>query len=141
MKMKIMMFIGSVAIAITITGSKWMEVAADPDAAALLVPEQLGIALQSPLAAQDPYHQVLGVTSDQEIYDALYDGRTLADIAAEHGQDPARVADLQAAELTRQLESRLASGSITPEVYEAQKAEVAEIITRSVYGAGAGSTA
>lgn len=137
MKMKIMMFIGSVAIAITITGSKWIEVAASPETAVLPAPEQLGIALQSPQTSVDPYLHVLGVGSDEELYDALYDGRTLAEIAAEHGRDPQRVVSLQVAELSKQLEARLAGGSISAEVFEAQKAELAEIITRSVYGAEA----
>ncbi|WP_438447281.1 hypothetical protein [Gorillibacterium sp. sgz5001074] len=138
MKMRIMLFIGSVAIAITITGSKWAEASVVPPAPALPAPESPGIALQSPQAVQDPYHAALGVTSDQDIYDALYDGQTLAGLATERGQDPERIVRLQVAELTAQLEDRLAGGSITPAIFAAQKAELADIVSRSVYGTAAG---
>jgi len=78
--------------------------------------------------------EALGASSDEEVYDALYIGKSLADIAEENGADVQNVIDLQVAELTEQLDKRLASGSIPPDVYEAQKLEVADIITRSVYG-------
>ncbi|MNH41633.1 hypothetical protein D3C79_1031690 [compost metagenome] len=66
------------------------------------------------------------------MYEALYDGKSLKDIAAENGGNINSVINLQVAQLTQQLDSRLASGSITREQYTAQKAEVRELVTQSV---------
>lgn len=85
-------------------------------------------------AAQDQLKQALADASDEEIYDALYNGKSLADIAASNDADVQNVIDLQVAELTEQLDMRLASGSLSPDAYEAYISEVSEIITQSVYG-------
>ncbi|MBD2864584.1 hypothetical protein [Paenibacillus oceani] len=77
---------------------------------------------------------VLGGLSDEEIHDALYNGRTLADLAEEQRVDVEDVIDLQVAELSQQLTSRLTSGSITAEQYETHQAELREMITKSVHG-------
>jgi len=77
---------------------------------------------------------VLGGLSEEEIHDALYNGRTLADLAEEQRVDVEDVIDLQVAELSEQLTSRLTSGSITTEQYETHQAELREMITRSVHG-------
>lgn len=86
------------------------------------------------MTVQDDLHRVLGVSSDEEIYDALYNGKSLADIAMEHNMDVQNVIDLQTAQLSEQMDLRLASGSLTPEQYESQKSELRDIITNSVYG-------
>lgn len=158
MRMKIMMFIGTVAIAITITGSKWVEGGADSDATGIiggghsagaavaavlgagsvtdadLLPELAG-SNGNASAAADPYRELLGVQSDRELYDAVYEGRTLADLAEANGRSAEEVVRLQVAELAVQLADRLAAGSISRETYEAQLAELPEIVERSVYGA------
>ncbi|MEF3312662.1 hypothetical protein PV433_27605 [Paenibacillus sp. GYB004] len=77
---------------------------------------------------------VLGGLSDEEIHDALYNGRTLADLAEEQRVDVEDVIDLQVAELSQQLTSRLTSGSITAEQFETHQAELREMITKSVHG-------
>lgn len=86
-----------------------------------------------PEAGTDLQH-VLGGLSDEDIHDALYNGRTLADLAQEQNVDVQQVIDLQVAELSQQLESRLTSGSITFEQYESHQAELREMITKSVHG-------
>ncbi|GFZ81495.1 hypothetical protein GCM10008018_29040 [Paenibacillus marchantiophytorum] len=77
--------------------------------------------------------QVLGVSSDDDIYKAQYNGQSLADIAAANQVDVQKVIELQLAELTELLKERLSSGSITPAQYQAQRDELPEIIVRSVY--------
>jgi hypothetical protein len=83
---------------------------------------------------QDPLQQALGLSSGDDIYEALSSGQSLADIANANDADIQNVIDLQTAEMTEQLDQRLASGSISNDVYEAQKAELTSIITNSVYG-------
>ncbi|MGG1518624.1 hypothetical protein ABE504_24605 [Paenibacillus oryzisoli] len=67
------------------------------------------------------------------MYKAQWDGYSLADIAKANHVDVQKVIELQLAELAAQLEARFSSGSITPEQYAAQRAELPEIICRSVY--------
>jgi hypothetical protein len=83
---------------------------------------------------QDELLYNLGLSNDNELKDALYDGKTLADIAAANHGDLESIIDLQVAQLTEQLMDRLASGSLTWEQYKAQKLELRDIVTRSAYG-------
>lgn len=77
--------------------------------------------------------QVLGLNSDEELYESLYTGSSLADIA-ENNQVPLKhIIDLQVAELTKQLDIRLANGSITPVTYMLQKSELPDIVTESIH--------
>jgi hypothetical protein len=77
--------------------------------------------------------QVLGLSSDVELYESLYKGSSLADIA-ENNQVPLQnIIDLQVSELTEQLDSRLANGSISPVTYLLQKSELPDIITKSIH--------
>lgn len=89
---------------------------------------------QQDAAVRDPLLHALGAASDEEVYYSLYDGKSLADIAAANNADVQNVIDLQIAELTEQLDARLANGSLSREAYLAHKSEVADIIERSVYG-------
>jgi len=82
----------------------------------------------------DPWLGMLGAESEDEVYDALYEGRSLAEIAQANGTDIEPVIDHQIYELSRQLNERLAAGSITPETYLAQLLELEDIVTRSAHG-------
>lgn len=74
----------------------------------------------------------MGQSSDEELYDALYDGKSLHAIAEENGGNIHKVINLQVKQLTQQLDARLASGSLTQQQYTAQKAELREIVSQSV---------
>jgi hypothetical protein len=76
--------------------------------------------------------KALNQSTDDDLYDALYDGKSLQDIASEQNTDIEDVINLQVTQLTEQLDSRLASGSITAEQYAAHKAELRDIVTESV---------
>lgn len=76
--------------------------------------------------------KALNQSTDDDLYDALYDGKSLQDIAIEQNTDIEDVINLQVTQLTEQLDSRLASGSITAEQYTAHKAELRDIVTESV---------
>lgn len=71
-------------------------------------------------------------SSDEELYDELYEGKSLQAIAEENGGNITQVINLQVKQLTQQLEARLASGSITQQQFTAQKAELREIVAQSV---------
>jgi hypothetical protein len=84
--------------------------------------------------ATGDFLQSLGASSEEEVYDALYNGKSLADIAKSNHKDVQPLIDLQVTELTAQLDQRLAAGSLSPEDYQAQKAELPDLISKSVYG-------
>ncbi|MFC5704296.1 hypothetical protein ACFPVX_23650 [Cohnella faecalis] len=86
---------------------------------------------------QDHLLHLLGATED-ELYDALYNEKSLAELAASKQVEVSQIIELQVAEMTEQLEARLSSGSLSPAAYEAQKSELTEIITNSVYGGSQG---
>jgi hypothetical protein len=76
--------------------------------------------------------EALNQPTDKDLYEALYDGKSLQDIASEQDKDIENVINLQVAQLSQQLDSRLATGSITTEQYVAHKAELRDIVTESV---------
>jgi hypothetical protein len=117
--------IGTMVVAMTLGGSTWSN-----KVSASSITETHSAAA----AVKDDLSQILKVSSDEEIYNAIYDGKSLADIANHNQVDVNNVVDLQVAQLTEQLDLRLASGSLTLQQYEEQKSELRDIITRSTYG-------
>ncbi|MCR8643473.1 hypothetical protein NV379_12500 [Paenibacillus sp. N1-5-1-14] len=132
---KQIIMVGTMAFAITIGFTLLKE---DPEVqAASTATTQERITISSYTSTQDTpasFEQAIGTSSDEEVFDALYNGKSLADIATDHQQDAQGVIDLQVAQMTEQLSDRLASGSITPSMYYAQLAELPSIISESVYG-------
>ena len=82
---------------------------------------------------KDDVTQILGLESDEELYESLYTGSSLADIADNNQVPLQHIIDLQVAELTQQLDTRLTEGSITPVRYLLQKSELPDIITKSIH--------
>jgi hypothetical protein len=115
--------ISTMALTLSMGGTIWM----DPLRANPIANKQNTVPIKEDLL------QVLGLSSEEDIYIAQYNGLSLADIAEANQVDVQKVIELQLAELTEQLNLRLSSGSITPEQYEAQRAELPEIIIKSVY--------
>jgi len=74
----------------------------------------------------------LGAQSEQAVYDLMYEGLSLREIAGLGGGSEDELAALQIRELEQQLEQRLADGQITKEAYIAYKAELPEIISASL---------
>lgn len=139
MSPKRMIMISTMAFAIALSTTLWSE---DTSASTYIPSDQSnnynkqnknkGQAIYS--VDQDPLQQILGLSSEEDIYESLSNGQSLADIANANNADIQQVIELQTAEMTEQLDQRLASGSISQDVYEAQKAELTSIITSSVYG-------
>lgn len=130
MKTQRIILTGALAMAVTIGAGLWAgEAPASP------VSQQVQPSDKQKPAAEDPFHAALGVASDEEVYEALYDGQTLARIASEHDGDVDRLIDLQVAQLTEQLETRFKAGWIQEEQYRLQKEELRGLVEKSVYGA------
>ncbi|WP_136605300.1 hypothetical protein [Paenibacillus dokdonensis] len=84
------------------------------------------------VAEKDDLLEALNQSSDEELYESLYAGKSLNDIAAGQGGDIADVINLQMTQLTQQLDDRLRSGSISAEQYAAHKEELRDVVEQSV---------
>ncbi|OAB42318.1 hypothetical protein [Paenibacillus glacialis] len=123
--MKKIIIVGSMVIAITASGVSWnSHVSASP----------LTLDLNTTVPVKKDLLHVLKLSSNEELYNALYDGSTLADLAKDNDVDVQKVINLQVSELTSHIDQRYASGSLTLQQYEEQKSEVRDLITQSVYG-------
>lgn len=131
MNPKRILIVGTMALTITIGGGIWSK---ETNASVPLSPPENSDSRNVHIAAKDEFLQALGATSDEEIYDSLLQGKSLADIADANHESVQNIIHLQIAELTKLLDKRLADGTLPPEVHQAQKAELADIITKSVYG-------
>jgi hypothetical protein len=136
MKAKRMILLGTMAAALSIGGSfTGGKTSAQSAAPSLMAGGGTPVTTPAPRNnKKDEFRDILGISSDKEIYYALYEGQSLADIAAERNRDVGSLIDLQIREMDGQLDARLAAGSLTAAQYEAQKAELPELILRSIYG-------
>ncbi|MEK3796500.1 hypothetical protein MKX42_32665 [Paenibacillus sp. FSL R7-0204] len=126
MNIKRVMIVGTMIVAMSFGGTAWGK----PALHTLPVAKWS----TSDVADTDELLDALNLnpTSDEELYDALYEGKSLRNIAEENGGNVTQVINLQVKQLTQQLEARLASGSITPQQFNEQKAELREIVAQSV---------
>ncbi|GEM_PF-6569857 len=83
-------------------------------------------------SGQDAFLHALGTASEQDVYDLMYEGLSLREIAAMSGGSEDELIALQVRELEQQLEQRLADGQITREAYIAYKAELPEVVAASL---------
>jgi hypothetical protein len=135
MSPKRILLVGTMALTISIGGGIWDEEAKAAGTTLNPYDNHDTCNLKSAAAAaKDPFLHLLGVSKDEEVHEALYNGQSLADLAAAHDASIDRVIEQQVSELTAQLDERLAKGMIPLEQYEAQKAELVDIVTRSAYG-------
>ncbi|MNB98708.1 hypothetical protein D3C75_459650 [compost metagenome] len=125
MNIKRVMIVGTMIVAMSFGGTSWGRTAA-------LASPVAKWSTSTPVADKDALLDALNQSSDEELYESLYEGKSLKDIAAENGGSVDSVINLQVAQLTEQLDLRLANGSITAEQYIAQTAELRELVTESV---------
>ncbi|ASA25235.1 hypothetical protein [Paenibacillus donghaensis] len=123
MNIKRVMVVGTMIVAISFGGINWNKTTVN----AMPVAKWSSTGV----ADKDELLDALNQESEEELYAALYDGKSLKEIAAAKNGDLERVINLQIAELTRQLDQRLASGSISSLQYSAQRAELKELVTES----------
>ena len=79
-------------------------------------------------------NSLLGVSSEQEVADALLAGQSLAELAEANGQPPQQVVELQVKQMQVQLLQRVNEGTLTQEAYELQLQELPDLLASSVYG-------
>ncbi len=127
-KLKKVVILGTMALVITINPSMSSFVTSLTYAAPPSKQSSLSNKAERP---EDELNRVLGASSDREVYDALLEGQSLADIAESRGQDANQVVQLQIAQLQEQLQKRLDEGSITREIYELQLQELPELVAES----------
>ncbi|CAH1217240.1 hypothetical protein PAECIP111893_04240 [Paenibacillus plantiphilus] len=132
MNPKQIIIVGTIAIVITLSGGIWTDKANAKPKNTEAPTQRINIEVQDALL------HLLGVSSNEEMQEALYNGKSLADITKDNNGDIRRVIALQLTEMTEQLDQRLTQGSITLDQYRAQRSELAEIVTRSVYGLPSG---
>jgi hypothetical protein len=130
--------IGTIVIMITLNGGPGRDGIRTADAASIAFFDTSSQADSEDAAElakiSDPLAQAIGEEADSVIYDALLQGKTLAEVAYDHGADVDSLINNQVAQLTVQLNERLAAGSISEEVYAAQRGELYDIVARSVHG-------
>lgn len=131
LKLKKVVIIGTMAFVITINPSLSGFLTSLAFAAN---PSRLSSLSNTAELPQDELAELLGMSSDKEVYDALLEGQSLADIAETHGQDADSVVQLQMEQLQEQLLQRRSQGYLTQEAYEQQLRELPDIIADSVHG-------
>ncbi|WP_127587318.1 hypothetical protein [Paenibacillus koleovorans] len=128
--------IGTIAIAITLGSGLFGK---ETDADIVLFPSEPAAAgstaeAPSPEAETEAFLETLGAPDEQSVYDALYEGISLAELAERNDKPIEPLLQLQIEQLKAQLDNRLSAGSITPRIYQAQLAELPEIVRLSAYG-------
>lgn len=125
MNIKRVMIVGTMVVAMSFGGINWNKTTANASPVAKW--STTGV------ADKDELLEGLKQVSDEELYEALYDGKSLHDIAADNDGNIGSVINLQISQLTKQLDLRLAKGNITAQQYTAHKAELREIVTQSTF--------
>lgn len=130
---KRLLIIGTVAFFVSLFSAPWSHnVMASP---MIQLPVLTVNTLSEPDKDKDKLLSKLGLLSEEELRVALYNGKSLAQLATASDTDPEQIVNLQVAELTEQLQARLDNGSISYEQYRDHLAELRDVVTRSVYGA------
>ena len=123
--------IGTLALGITLgSGLSGSKVEAEAEAIYSETPPSSSDDVSS--SRSSAFLHALGVSSEQQVYDLMYEGLSLRDIARLSGGNETQLLTMQIDELDQQLKERLADGQITEEAYIAYKAELPEIIASSL---------
>lgn len=125
MNIKRVMIVGTMVVAMSFGGTSWGKISVSANPVAKWS--------SASVADNDELLAALNQSSDEELYEQMYDGKSLHDIAEESNGSIENVIDLQVEQLSQQLYLRWASGSISDEQYAEHLAEIREIITQSVH--------
>jgi hypothetical protein len=130
-----MMVIGTIAFAITINSGIWSSNQASANLSVSIDELDADRMLNTNHSdLEEELHQVLGLESEQELHDAIYNHQSLAMVAEIQHVDVQKIIDLQTSQLMGQMDERLAKGHLTLREYGALTSEIPEIIRKSVYG-------
>nr|WP_154896012.1 SHOCT domain-containing protein [Paenibacillus xylanexedens] len=127
MNIKRVMFVGTMIVTMSFAGTAWSKSAISP----IPLTEWSIVSINTKDDNKDELLTALNHSSEEDLYQDLYAGKSLQTIADENDGDFSQVVALQVNQLRQQLDDRLASGSITQEQYEAQHAEIEQIVLES----------
>ncbi|MNW52340.1 hypothetical protein D3C74_298560 [compost metagenome] len=132
MNIKQVVIVGTMAFAITLTPS--ISGHFNSGAASACPFKQSNLNNNAaPESENDDFYDALGVSDDESIYEALFQGHSLADIAEAHQQDVDQIIELQVGQLEEQLTLRFSQGDLSPEAYAEQIKELPNMIKESVH--------
>ncbi|MEF2966419.1 hypothetical protein V3851_11315 [Paenibacillus sp. M1] len=129
---KRIVIVGTMACVITVIPGISGHISATVYAAAA-APTGLSSLDKTKPSDSDRLTETLGLNSDKELYDALLDGQSLAEIAAAHHKEVDPAIAMQTEQLQQQLTRRYADGQLSEAAYRQQMAEAAEIISASAH--------
>ncbi|MFS0869947.1 hypothetical protein [Paenibacillus xylanilyticus] len=127
MNMKRVMFVGTMIVTMSFAGTAWSKSAISP----IPLTEWSIVSINTKDESKDELMNALNQSSEENLYQDLYAGKSLQTIAEENDGDFSQVVALQVNQLSQQLDDRLASGSISEEQYMAQLAELEELVLES----------
>ncbi|MGF9698313.1 hypothetical protein [Paenibacillus sp. MABNR03] len=127
MNMKRVMFVGTMIVTMSFAGTAWSKSAISP----IPLTEWSIVSINTKDESKDELMNALNQSSEENLYQDLYAGKSLQTIAEENDGDFNQVVALQVNQLRQQLDDRLASRSISEEQYMAQLAELEELVLES----------
>ncbi|WP_145409414.1 hypothetical protein [Paenibacillus xylanexedens] len=130
MNMKRVIIVGTMIVTMSFAGTAWSKSAITPIPLAKWSIISMNATDQSE-QNEDALLHALNQTTDAEFVQDLYAGKSLRMIAEENDGDIDAVIALQVTQLSKQLDERLANGSISLEQYTAQQSELISLVTES----------
>ncbi|MDT9718975.1 hypothetical protein QVE09_08675 [Paenibacillus sp. ClWae2A] len=127
MNMKRVIIIGTMIVTMSFAGTAWGQSAISPIPTA----KWSIVDLDTREGSSDELLSALNQPSEADLYQELYNGKSLRTITEENNGDLDEVIAIQVRQLREQLDERLASGSISSEQHAAQQAELEELVTQS----------
>ncbi|MCM3173392.1 hypothetical protein [Paenibacillus sp. MER 99-2] len=130
MNMKRVIIVGTMIVTMSFAGTAWSKSAITPIPLAKWSIISMNATDQSE-QNEDALLHALNQTTDAEFVRDLYAGKSLRMIAEQNDGDIDAVIALQVTQLSKQLDERLANGSISLEQYTAQQSELISLVTES----------
>ncbi|WP_339241134.1 hypothetical protein MKX40_09860 [Paenibacillus sp. FSL R5-0517] len=127
MNMKRVIIIGTMFVTMSFAGTAWGQSAISPIPTA----KWSIVDLDPGEGSSDELLSALNQSSEEDLYQKLYNGKSLRTITEENRGNWDEVIAIQVRQLREQLDERLASGSISSKQHAAQQAELEALVTQS----------
>lgn len=130
MNIKQVIIVGTMAFFVTLSpGLSGYSVSA---AVALNPPKLTDLSNDAKETEVDPVIEALGFAEEDDMYEELLEGHSLADIAESNHKDVNHIIELQVSQLREQVTIRYLQGNLTKEQYKQQLDEIPSIVEDSV---------
>ncbi|WP_342572497.1 hypothetical protein MKY85_09975 [Paenibacillus sp. FSL R5-0749] len=127
MNMKRVIIIGTMFVTMSFAGTAWGQSAVSPIPTA----KWSIVDLDPGEGSSDELLSALNQSSEEDLYQKLYNGKSLRTITEENRGNLDEVIAIQVRQLREQFDERLASGSISSKQHAAYQAELEELVTQS----------